>query len=122
MDSLTTGQKELLKTIKPLNEWIDYVEEYVETGNWSPIDNEFWQHCKTITFNEFYYAGKDLTNYINNDLDKVKYLESLYIAIVNKIPNSYHHEIAERLVINYRINDTTYDNAITQLNSILNLI
>ena len=118
ISSLSNGQKELLKTIKPLNEWIGELREYYFYDNWDMIDETFWQKNKTITFDQFYYAGKDMT-FVNNDIHLVGKLNLLVKRIKNNINNTHYHEIAERIITNYRINDISYEHAYNNLNTIL---
>ncbi len=121
--SLTQGQKNLLETIKPLNEWGYILNTYDEDSDtaWTWIEEEFWQNGKIITFDDFYYAGKDLT-IINNNLDLINNLKKLEMEIKEKIVNSHYHGIARRTILDYQIGDKDYDTTLTFLIQIRDLI
>ena len=90
----------------------------VSLSDMNMIDETFWQKNKTITFDQFYYAGKDMT-FVNNDIHLVGKLNLLVKRIKNNINNTHYHEIAERIITNYRINDISYEHAYNNLNTIL---
>ena len=123
MDLLSEGQLELLKTIKPLSEW-EYelnIYEYDSDRGWEVIDEEFWQHGRPITYEDFHYAGKDMTIVNNNEL-LINRLKNLKKEIKNRIVNSHYHGIARRTIIDYQINEMSYDSALNNLIYIRNLI
>lgn len=123
MDFLTSGQIELLKTIKPLSEWEHELNiyDYDSDRGWNMIEEEFWQYNKPITYDDFKYAGRDMT-IINNDLILINKLKDLENEIKYRIVNSHYHNIARRIILDYQINDLTYNNALENLTSIRNLI
>jgi len=113
-DELTIGQIELLETIKPLNEWNYELVEYFEYDNFFYIDETFWQNSRTITFDDFYYAGVNMT-IINNDENKLAILKELENDIKERIVNSLYHDMARRFIINYQIGKITYEDAYNDL-------
>ncbi len=123
MDLLSEGQLELLKTIKPLSEW-EYelnIYEYDRDRGWETIEEEFWDYEMPITYEDFHYAGKDMT-IINNNKVLINILKNLETEIKNRIVNSHYHGIARRIIIDYQINDISYKSALFHLIHLKNLI
>ena len=118
---LTPEQIKLLETIKPLSQWRFELNCYFEDDNFDCIDETFWQNQKTITFNDFYYAGVDMTIIHNDNTQKCKQLKILINTIYSTIRNPHYHDIAIRLYTDYKIGKQDYDNVYNALNNIITL-
>lgn len=100
---LTEGQIALLETIKPLSEWSAELDEFEINDNFGDIDEVFWQHNQTITYDDFHFAGVDQTPKIDNSDSRVIELNYYRDMIMKVIRNSRCHGICNRVIKSFII-------------------
>lgn len=100
---LTEGQIALLETIKPLSEWSFELREFEINDNFGDIDELFWQCGRTITYDDFHFAGVDQTPKIDNSDSRVIELNYYRDTIMKAIRNSHYHGICNRVIKSFII-------------------
>lgn len=119
--NLTQGQIELLETIKPVSYWKYELKAYFEEDNFGDIIETFWQHGKEVEFDDFYYAGVDLTPKISKNDPRLLELNQYKHALFEHIRNINYHRAIERSIKDFVIGKSTFETTKNILRRMINM-